>query len=75
MPVAATFFDSQMKKTCQKQELHSFIQQRNTKKKHKEQCIKNKRLSDYIYSIANLQRKVCLMSTKAGQFIKSCKSM
>ena len=54
MPVAATFFDSQMKKTCQKQELHSFIQQRNTKKKHKEQCIKNKHLSDYIYSIATL---------------------
>ena len=32
-------------------------------KKHKEQCIKNKCLSDYIYSIANLQS---LMSTKAG---------
>ena len=42
-------------------------------KKHKEQFIKNKRLSDYIYSIANLQHKVCLMSTKAGQFIKSNK--
>ena len=34
------------------------------------ECIKNKRLSDYIYSIANLQCKVCLTSTKAEQFIK-----
>ena len=37
--------------------------------------MENKRLCDYIYSIANLQRKICLMSTKAGQFIKSYKSM
>ena len=43
------------------------------KNNNKEQCIKNKRLSDNIYSIANLQRKVCLMPTKAGQFIKSNK--
>ena len=43
--------------------------------KHKEQCIKNKRLSNCIYSIATLYRKVCLMSTKAGQFIKSYKIM
>ena len=46
--------------------------------KHNEQCIKNKRLSDYIYSIATLKYKVCLMATKAGQFLKSiklCKSM
>ena len=41
--------------------------------KYKEQCIKNKRLSVYIYAIATLKCKVCLMSTKAGQFIKSCK--
>ena len=43
--------------------------------KHKEQCIKNKCLSDYIYSIATLYCKVCLMSAKAGQFIKSYKIM
>ena len=41
------------KKNCLKQQLQNFIQQRNAKKKHKEQCIKNKLLSDYIYSIAN----------------------
>ena len=39
------FFDSQMKKT---------LSNKGMRKKHKEQCIKNKRLSDYIYSIANL---------------------
>ena len=38
--------------------------------KHKKQCIKNKCLSDYIYSIGTLYCKVCLMCTKAGQFIK-----
>ena len=43
------------------------------RKKHTEQCIKNKHLSDDIYSIANLLRKVCLMYTKAEQFIKSYK--
>ena len=36
-----------------------------------QQCIKNKRLSDYIYSIATLQCKVCLMPIKTGKFIKS----
>ena len=38
--------------------------------KHKEQCIKNKHLSliIFIYSVATLYCKVCLMSTKAGQF-------
>ena len=44
------------------------------KKTHKKQCIKNKHISDYIYSIANLYCKVCLMSTKTAQFIKSYKS-
>ena len=37
---------------------------------------KNKRLSDYIYTIGNLECKVCLMSIKTGQFmefIKLCK--
>ena len=37
--------------------------------------IKNKHLSVYISSIATLQCKVCLMSAKAGQFIKSYKIM
>ena len=41
-----------MKKTCLKQ-LENFIQQRNSKRKHKEQCIKNKLFSDYIYFIAH----------------------
>ena len=36
-----------------------------------QQCIKNKCLSDYIYSIATLQFKVCLMPIKTGKFIKS----
>ena len=36
---------------------------------------KNKRFSNYIYSISTLQCKVCLMSTKAGQFKKSYKIM
>ena len=36
-----------------------------------QQCIKNKRLSNYIYSIATLQFKVCLMPIKTGKFIKS----
>ena len=49
---ATTFLIPKWKKTCLKQ-LQNFIQQRNAKK-HKEQFIKNKRLSDYIYSIANL---------------------
>ena len=47
------FFGSQIKKTCLKQQQQNFIQRRNVKK-HKEPFIKNKRLSDYIYSIANL---------------------
>ena len=42
-------------------------------KKSKEECIKNECLSDYIYSIANLYCKVCLMSTNAEKFIKSYK--
>ena len=50
---ATTFFDSQLKnETCLKQQQQNFIQQRNVKI-HKEQCIKNKQVSDYIYSIAN----------------------
>ena len=45
----ATFFVPQMKKNLSKKPLQSFIQQRNGK-----QCIKNKCLPDYIYSIATL---------------------
>ena len=45
------FFDSQMKKKNLSKQLQNFIQRRNAK--NKEQFIKNKRLSDYIYSIAN----------------------
>ena len=32
--------------------------------------MKNKGLSNYIYSVATLQWKVCLMSIKIGQFLK-----
>ena len=53
MQPATNFLTPKWKKTCLKQQLQNFIQQRNAKK-HKEQFIKNKRLSDYIYSIANL---------------------
>ena len=40
------------KKTCLKQQLQNLIQRRNVKKKQ-EQHLKNKLLSDYIYSIVN----------------------
>ena len=69
-----TFIGSQMKKGCPKQPLKTLFS-KEMLNKHKEQCIKNKRLSDYIYSVATLSCKVCLMSTKAGQFIKSYKIM
>ena len=72
MPPGTIFFVSQMKKVCLKQPTLSSRQMWN---KHKEQCIKNKRLPDYIYSIATLWCKVCSMSAKAGQFIKSYKIM
>ena len=48
------FLTPKWKKPYLKQQLQNFIQRRNAKKNHKEQCIKNKRLSDYIYSSANL---------------------
>ena len=47
------FLSPKWKNTCLKQQLQNFIQCRNAKI-HKEQFIKNKRLSDYINSIANL---------------------
>ena len=40
----------------------------------RQQCIKNKRLFDYIYTIATSWFEVCLMSIKTAQFdIKLCK--
>ena len=41
------------KKACLKQPLQNFIQQKNAKK-NKDQCIKNKCLSHYIYFVASL---------------------
>ena len=69
-----TFFVSQIKKDCLKQPLKT-LSSEEMRNKHKKQCMKSKRLSDYIYSIAILQCKVCLISTKAGHFIKSYKIM
>ena len=40
------------------------------KRKHKEECIRNKRLPLVTFTLL-LIYKVCLMSTKAEQFIKS----
>ena len=63
-----------MKKACQKQPL-KILSSEEMRNRHKEQWMKNKRLSDYIYSLATLQCKACLMSTKAGQLTKSYKIM
>ena len=49
--------------------LQNFTLQRNGKET-RQQCIKNKHLSDYIYSIATLQQKVGVMSIKTEQFLK-----
>ena len=68
------FFDFQMKKNLSKTTTAKLYPEKECKKTQGT-IHKNKRLSDYIYSIANLRRKVCLMSTKAGQFIKSYKIM
>ena len=44
--------------------------------KHKEQCIKNKRISLFIFTLLLLfNAKFVLMSTKAGQIMKSYKIM
>ena len=51
---ATTFFDSQMKKTLSKTTTTKLYPAKECEKKHKEQRMKNKRLSDYIYSNANL---------------------
>ena len=45
-----TSFVFQMKNACLKQPLETFSSEEMWNK-HKEKCIKNKRLSDYIYSI------------------------
>ena len=73
MQTATTFFDFQMKKSLSKTTTTKLYSVQECEKKHKKQCIKNIFLSDYIYSIANLWCKVCLMSMKAEQFIKSYK--
>ena len=39
----------------------------------KQRCIKNKRLSDYICSVATISWKVCLMSKKTGQVLNYIK--
>ena len=51
---ATIFLTPKWKTVCLKQQLQNFIHRSNAKKKHKKQCIKNKRFSDYIYSNANL---------------------
>ena len=53
---ATTFFVSQMKKTLSKTTAKKLYQAKKKKmqNKHKEQCMKNERLSDYIYSLATL---------------------
>ena len=48
------FFDSQMKHNLVSNNNYKTLSSEGMQKKHKEQCIKNKRLSGYIYSIANL---------------------
>ena len=49
---ATTFFVTQMKKVCLKQPLKIYSEEMQNK--HKEQCIKNKHPSDYIFSFATL---------------------
>ena len=48
------FFDSQMKNSMSQTTTTKLYPPKQRKKKHKKQCIKNKRFSDYIYSNANL---------------------
>ena len=70
-----SFFVSQTKKSLPKTTTKKLYLAKKVRNRDKEQCMKNKRLSGYIYSLATLQCKVCLMCTKAGQFIKSYKIM
>ena len=48
------FFDSKMKKNSSKTITAKLCPAKECEKKHKEECIKNKHLSGYMYSIANL---------------------
>ena len=48
------FFDSKMKKNLSKTITAKLCPAKECEKKHKEECIKNKHLSGYMYSIANL---------------------
>ena len=54
LSTATTFFDSQMKKNLSKTTTTKLYPVKEFEKKKKEQCVKNKRLSDYIYPNANL---------------------
>ena len=66
---ATSFFASQMKKTCLNH--YKTLPNKETGNKHKATTMhKNKNLSDYIYSSATLQCKICLISIKTGQFKK-----
>ena len=60
----ATFFHSQMKKALSKATTTKLSPAKQCEKKHKEQRIKNERLSDYIYSNANLQRQFIILIYK-----------
>ena len=50
---ATTFFDSQIKEKPVQNNNYKTLSSKGMQKKHKEQCIKNECLSDYIYSISN----------------------
>ena len=54
MRTPTTFVNFQMKKSLSKTTTTKFYPAKECEKKHKEQCVKNICLSDYIYSIANL---------------------
>ena len=53
MRPVTTFLSSKWNKACLKQPLKT-LSSEEMQNQHKEQYIKNKRLSDYIYSIATL---------------------
>ena len=50
---ATTFFDSHMRKKLVLNNNYKSLSSKRMRKKQKEECIKNKHLSDYIYSITN----------------------
>ena len=54
MRPATTFLGSQMKHNLVSNNNYKTLSSEGMQKKHEEQCIKNKRLSGYIYSITNL---------------------